>query len=75
MTQHKEQDVRQLIIDDTTEEDLCLSKMSDSKNNGLYFSTVDDLLIKDRVISQRDFKSLGREIQILQTALQTRTHS
>ena len=48
--------------------------MSDSKNNGHYFSTVDDLMIEDRAISQRDFKSMRREIEILQTALQTRTH-
>ena len=59
----------------TAEEDLCWSKMTDSKNNGHYFSTVDDLMIQDRAISNRDFKSMGREIEILQTALRTRIHS
>ena len=48
--------------------------MSDSKNNGHYFSTVDDLMIEDRAIPDRDFKSLRSEIEILQTALRTRTH-
>ena len=54
---------------------------NDSKNNGHYFSTVDDLLIKDRAILHREdshskyFKSLRREIEILQSALKKRSHS
>ena len=54
---------------------------NDSKNNGHYFSTVDDLLIEDRDTSHRedshsrDIMSLRREIEILQSALQKRSHS